>query len=77
MVIFMKDCRQSKTAKRTERVRRYDEELLFANWNPAVELIPMSCRQSIQKLGSQRPEDFTDFDVKEFLDRVYALASQT
>jgi hypothetical protein len=77
MVIFMKDCRQSKTAKRTERVRRYDEELLFANWNPAVGLIPMSCRQSFQKLGPQHPEDFTDFDVKCFLDRVYALASQT
>ena len=76
MVILMKDCRQSKAAKRTELVRRYDEELLFANWNPAVGLIPMSCRQSFQKLGPQHPEDFTDFDVKCFLDRVYALASQ-
>ena len=76
MIIFMKKCRKSKTVKRAELVRRYDEELLFANWNPAVGLIPMSCRQSFQKLGPQHPEDLTDFDAKEFLDRVYELASQ-
>lgn len=76
MVIFMEDYRKAKAAKRTEPVRRCDEELLCVNWNPAAGLIPMSCCQTEQELSPQLPEDFANFDVRGFLERVSALASQ-
>lgn len=75
MVIYMDQYRKAKAAKRAEH-RRYDEELLCVNWNPAIGLIAMSCYQTVQELSPQLPEDFSNVDVSAFLDRVYALASQ-
>lgn len=74
MVIYMDDYRKAKAAKRTEE--RYDEELLCVNWNPAIGVIAMSCYQTEQELSPKLPEDFTGVDVKSFLERVYALATQ-
>jgi len=76
MVIDMNEYRKAKAAKRTAELRRYDEELLCVNWNPAIGVIAMSCYQTEQELSPQLPEDFANFDVRSFLDRVYALASQ-
>jgi hypothetical protein len=76
VVISMDDYRKAKAAKRIEPARRYDEVLLCVNWNSTVGLIPMSCCQTEQGLSPQLPEDFANFDVRGFLDRVYALASQ-
>jgi len=36
----------------------------------------MSCYQTEQEFSPQLPEDFASVDVKAFLDRVYALATQ-
>jgi len=64
---------QKKAAKRTEPTRRYDEEILSVNWNPAIALIAMSSYQTEQGLRPRLPEDLTTIDVDAFLDRVYAL----
>jgi hypothetical protein len=76
MVIYMDEYRNAKAAKRTAELRRYDEELLCVNWNPAIGVIAMSCYQTEQELSPELPEDFSNIDVAAFLDRVYALASQ-
>lgn len=75
MVIYMDDYRKAKAVRVSEH-RRYDEELLCVNWNPAIGVMAMSCYQTTQELSPQLPENFSDVDVKAFLDRVYALASQ-
>ena len=56
--------------------RRYDEELLCANWNPAIRVLAMSCYQTDQELSPELPEDFSKIDADAFLDRVYTLATQ-
>ena len=75
MIIYMDDYRKAKAAKRPEH-SRYDEELLCVNWNPAIGVFAMSCYQTEQELSPQLPEDFAAVDVKSFLERVYALATQ-
>lgn len=77
MVIYMDKYRKAKAMHRVT-VRRYDEEAeaLCVNWNPAIGVIAMSCYQNMNELSPQLPEDFSNVDVTEFLDRVYALASQ-
>jgi hypothetical protein len=77
MVIYMDAYRKTKAMSRMP-VQRYDEEAeaLCVNWNPAIGVIAMSCYQNANELSPQLPEDFSKADVTEFLDRVYALASQ-
>lgn len=74
MVIYLDDYRKAKAAQPAQA--RYDEDLLCANWNPAVGLVAMSCYQTERELSPQLPEDFSNVDVPAFLDRVYALATQ-
>lgn len=75
MIIYMDDYRKAKALKLPAR-RRYDEELMCVNWNPAIGVIAMSCYQTAQELSPELPEDLATVDVDAFLDRVYALASQ-
>ncbi len=75
MVIFLDEYRKAKAAKSAGHIR-YDEDLLCANWNPAVGLVALSCYQTERELSPQLPEDFSNVDVAAFLDRVYALATQ-
>lgn len=52
----------------------YADEILNANWNPAVPYIfndVTKCAHS-----SELPEDLTTVDVDSFLDRIYAIATQ-
>ena len=52
----------------------YEDEILNANWNPAVSYIfndVMNCAHS-----PELPEDLTTVDVDSFLDRIYAIATQ-
>ena len=65
--------KEGKAAQRTEPTRRYDEEILSVNWNPAIAQVAMSCYQTEQGLRPRLPEDLTTIDVDAFLDRVYAL----
>jgi len=76
MIIVLDDYRNAKAARRLEKAERYDEELLCVNWNPAVQLVAMSCFQTEQELSPQLPEDWSNIDAGVFLDRIYALASQ-
>ena len=76
MIIVLDDYRKAKAARRLETAERYDEELLCVNWNPAVQLVAMSCFQNEQELSPQLPEDLSSIDADIVLDRIYALASQ-
>ena len=75
MVIYMDDYRKAQ-AINVAAHRHYDEELLCANWNPAVRVLAMSWYQTSQELSPQMPEDFSKIDAEAFLDRVYTLATQ-
>ena len=75
MVIYMDNYRKTKTASRVE-MSGYDEELLCVNWNPAVSVFAMTCYQTPQELSPKLPEDFSTVDIPEFMNRIYALASQ-
>ena len=74
MVIYMDDYRKAQES-RVDQHRRYDEELLCVNWNPAISVMAMSCYQTAKELNPQLPLDFTIVDAAAFLDRVYALAT--
>ena len=74
MVIYLNDYRKAKTATVAAR-SPYDEELLCVNWNPAISLIALSCYQRPQELSPHLPHDGAALEP-DFMDRVYALASQ-
>jgi len=75
VVIYMDDYRKAQAMNVAGR-HRYDEELLCANWNPAVRTLALSRYQTTQELSPELPEDFSKIDADAFLDRVYALATQ-
>ena len=75
MMVYLDDYRKAKSAKPAE-LGRYDEELLCVNWNPAVRVVALTCYQTPQELSPELPENFTAVDVRAFMSRVYALASQ-
>jgi hypothetical protein len=49
---------------------RYGEELLSANWNPAIDLLDVSAPSSTARGGS---ETLREEDVDGFLGRIYTL----
>lgn len=73
MVIYLDDYRKTRAVKLPALCR--DEELLCVNWNPAFGAIAMSCYQTPQELSPQLPDDHADVQP-DFMNRVYALASQ-
>jgi len=75
VIIYMDDYRKAQ-AMNVAAHRRYDEELLCVNWNPAVRVLAMSWYQTNQELSPELPEDFSKIDADAFLNRVYALATQ-
>jgi len=74
MLIYLDDYRNVKSAKFIGQ-SRYDEELLCANWNPALSLIALSCDPTAHEPSPTLPED-TAMVEQDFMDRVYALATQ-
>ena len=52
----------------------YDDDVMNANWNPAV-LYAFST-PSQQSLSPDIPDDFSAIDVDSLMNRIYALASQ-
>jgi hypothetical protein len=75
VIIYMDDYRKAQTMNVAAH-RRYDEELLCVNWNPAVRVLAMSWFQTNQELSPELPDDFSKIDADAFLRRVYALATQ-
>jgi hypothetical protein len=75
MVISLQRYWKLKEAQRLAPVPRYDEELLCANWNPAVQLLLQSSCQTEQESSSQLTNNASAIDADTFLDRVYALAT--
>lgn len=75
MIIYLDDYRAALAVDVSEH-SRYDEEVLCANWNYAIQLIAMKTYQDPQEsLSPELPEDFSNMDIDAFLDRVYALAT--
>jgi hypothetical protein len=52
----------------------YGDEIMNANWNPAVVYMFEDVAQ--RAISPELPEDLSTVDVDAFLSRVYALASQ-
>lgn len=73
MVIYMDDYRKAQAAQLPAAVS--EEQLLCVNWNPAFGPVALSCYQTPQELSPQLPDDHAVVQP-EFLNRVYALASQ-
>lgn len=75
MAISLQRYWKLKEAQRLAPVARYDEELLSANWNPAVQLLLQSRDPTEQDSIPQLPNDSSGIDADTFLDRLYALAT--
>ena len=58
-----------------ERKSRYDDELLSANWNPAIELLGCTCGRTSQEAFRSAAQELAEDDVHAFLGRIYALGS--
>jgi hypothetical protein len=63
--IYMDGYRKAQTVNLASH-RRYADELLCANWNPAIGMFA----------SPQLPEDLSRIDANAFLNRVYALATR-
>ena len=75
VVIYMDDYRKAQ-AMSVASHRRYDDEVLCVNWNPAIHGLAASWYQTSGELSPELPEDLSTMDVDAFLSRVYALATQ-
>ena len=73
MVIYLDDYRKARATPLP--ALRAEEQLLCVNWNPAFGAIALSCYQNPQELSPELPDEFATVQP-EFLNRVYALASQ-
>lgn len=74
MIISMEEYRKAKALNVAAAVR-YDDEVLCVNWNPAVGAIAKASFQTPAELSPPMPREHAPLD-REFLDRVYALATQ-
>ena len=74
MVIYMEQYSATKsTTAACVSEGTYGDEIMYANWNPAV---PAMTRESFQTAPSpELPDNLSTVDVNAFLDRVYALAT--
>jgi len=62
-----------KAAGCAEPAPRYADEILCANWNPAIRLAG-ALSQNERRPRQRQPEDAITIDADAFLDRLYALA---
>jgi len=60
-----------KAAGRAEPAPRYADEILCANWNPAL---AGAVSQNERRPRQRQPDDAMTIDADAFLDRLYALA---
>jgi len=58
---------------REEAPGRYDEELLSANWNPAIDLLEASTGGGSHSSPRASAEALREEDVDAFLGRIYTL----
>lgn len=69
------DAWEANVARRAALLHRYDEELMGANWNPAIGMLALSCGHTDKELRPKLPEDSADLDAG-FVVRLRALASR-
>ncbi len=74
MVIYLEQYTAAKSATAAYRQDgAYEDEILYANWNPAV--LHMS-RETLPAIPSpELPDDLSTVDVDALLGRIYALAT--
>jgi hypothetical protein len=76
MIIELEEYRKAK-ARKAAVTMNYNEELLCVNWNTAVAVAPIALSRAT---SSSAIPDFPEFhagvDIDEFVDHIYALATQ-
>lgn len=72
MLIFLNDVRKHKQREKSQP--EYSDEVLSANWNPAIEHIPLTAHGCTFTAAMPPAGDFAVEDPETFLNRVYALA---
>ena len=55
---------------------RCEEERMCVNWTPSRGMAALFCYRDPRSMSPQLPDDFAGLDVEDFIDRLYALASQ-
>ena len=77
MLIDLDSYRRARAARAAAEAEACEEaELQCVNWNPAVRLVALSCYQRPRELSPELPEDFSTVDMRAFMDRIHALATQ-
>ena len=77
MVIDLDSYRKAKSARAAAGTEACEEaELQCVNWNPAVRLVALTSYQRPRELSLELPEDFSKVDMRVFMDRIHALATQ-
>lgn len=75
MIIYMDDYRKDEDSQTAES-SRYEQERMRANGAPALQLAMTEAALAAPLPTPELPDDFEDFDAKDFIDRAHALASQ-
>jgi hypothetical protein len=74
------DLEQYRRAKRSRAAsvaaQRCEEERMCVNWTPSRGMAALFCYRDPRLMSPQLPDDFAGLDVEDFIDRLYALASQ-
>jgi len=63
------------TARRAAELHRYDQDLLGANWSPAIGVLALSCGHTDKELRPKLPEDSAEL-APGFVVRIRVLASR-
>jgi hypothetical protein len=81
MLVYLDDYRKARTDADRDGVIKarlkngtYGDDVLHANWNPAVLCAFDTPAQRM--LSPDLPEDMSTIDIDAFMNRIYALASQ-
>jgi hypothetical protein len=73
MTIYMEGYREPRVVK---LVTRREKELSRAHWNPAFRMADLARFRTPQEPGPRLPNDFSTVDMRAFVERVRALATQ-
>jgi hypothetical protein len=66
---------EANAARRAAELHRYDQDLLGANWKPAIGVLALSCGHTDKELRPQLPEDSAELEPG-FVARIRAIATR-
>lgn len=73
MTIYLEGYREARVVK---LVTRRERELSRVHWNPAFRMADLARFRTPQEPDTRLPDDFCTLDMRAFVDRVRALATQ-